>query len=46
MMTGAPNTGVTAFNGMMPDSPGKMQMRLHSKATTLPDNKVTGSKEL
>ena len=45
-MTGAPKTGVTALSGMMPDSPGKMQMRLQSKATALPVSKVTGSKEL
>ena len=46
MMTGAPNTGVTAFRGIMPDSPGKMQMRLQSKAMALPANNVTGNKEL
>ena len=46
MMTGAPNTGVTALRGMIPDSPGRMQMRLHSRAMALPANKVTGNKEL
>ena len=45
-MTGAPSTGVTAFSGIMPDSPGRIQMRLQSKATALPVSKVTGRSEL
>ena len=45
-MMGAPMTGVTAFNGMMPFSPGNTQIRLHNKATVLPVRIVIGNREL
>ena len=39
-------TGVTAFSGMMPASPGRMQMKLQSRAMAPPVSMVTGSREL
>ena len=45
-MTGAPMIGVTAFNGIIPFSPGRTQIRLQSKATALPVRIVTGKREL
>ena len=41
-MTGAPQRGVTALSGIMPASPGKIQIRLHNNATALPVSNVTG----
>mgnify|MGYP006979246566 FL=1 len=32
--------------GRIPDSPGRIQMRLHSNAVTAPHNKVIGNKVL
>ena len=45
-MTGAPRMGVTALRGMMPASPGRMQIRLQSRAMALPVSRVTGISEL
>lgn len=39
-------TGVTAFSGMIPASPGRMQMKLQSRAMAPPVSMVTGSREL
>ena len=39
-------TGVMALMGRMPDSPGRIQMRLHSNAVTAPHSKVIGNKVL
>ena len=39
-------TGVTAFSGMIPVSPGKIQIKLQTSAITPPVSIVTGSKEL
>lgn len=38
--------GVTAFRGMIPNSPGKMQSRLQVRATALPVRMVMGMREL
>ena len=46
MITGAPSTGVTAFSGMMPASPGRMQIRLQSRAMAAPVSKVMGSRDV
>ena len=35
-----------ALMGRMPDSPGRMQMRLHSSVVTAPQSSVTGSRVL
>ncbi len=37
-------TGVTAFSGMIPASPGRMQMKLQSRAMAPPVSMVTGSR--
>ena len=46
MITGAPNNGVTAFNGKMVCENGKIVMMLHKRATALPNSSVTGSSNL
>ena len=38
-------TGVTAFSGMIPASPGRMQMKLQSRAMAPPVSMVTESLE-
>ena len=43
MMTGAPNSGVTAFRGMMPPSDGRVQKRLQRRAMAAPISIVTGN---
>ena len=45
-MTGAPSTGVMAFNGSIPSSPGNTLIKLQSKATAPPNKSVTGKSEL
>lgn len=42
MITGAPSMGVTALSGIKPLSPGKIHIRLQSKATALPVTRVAG----
>ena len=46
MITGAPNIGVIAFNGSIPDAPGNIHIRLHMSAITAPINIVKGSNDL
>ena len=46
MMTGAPKIGVTALSGIIPISPGMMQIKLQSKAMALPVSMVRGISEL
>ena len=41
-MTGAPIKGVTAFNGITPISPGRLQKILHNKAIPDPHMSVPG----
>lgn len=43
-MTGAPNSGVTAFRGMMPPSDGRVQKRLQRRAMDAPISIVTGNR--
>jgi hypothetical protein len=45
-MTGAPNNGVTAFNGMIPFSPGNTQMILHNNDMAEPVKRVSGINRL
>ena len=41
-LTGAPINGVTALNGIVPESPGSIHRQLHSNATAHPHNIVRG----
>ena len=43
MMTGAPNSGVTAFSGMTPLSPGITHNKLQTSAVTEPIKIVAGN---
>lgn len=46
MITGAPNIGVTAFNGRTPVAPGSTLTILQTRATAPPINIVVGNNDL
>ncbi len=46
IMTGAPKTGVMAFNGIIPAEPGITLIKLHNNAIKVPVSIVAGKRDL